>query len=116
VNWSSWNDIAVSRILNLEAIGTNSVRARNHEARRSGRLSSLLYFNNASEGRYTTSSGTRMREYRYLRSELLAWLMGTPNTGSEAVSTDQTQPIGHHLEPVVDISSKRVYHRNPRYR
>jgi hypothetical protein len=54
------------------------------------------------------------REYRYLRSELLGWLKGAPHTVSESASAVPIQLVDQ-LEPVVDISSKRVYHRNPRY-
>jgi hypothetical protein len=58
------------------------------------------------------------RAYRYLRSELLAWLKGEQYTVSmrESVSTVHMHPVEQPLQPVVDIFSKRVYHRNPRYR
>lgn len=52
------------------------------------------------------------REYRYLRSELLAWLKGERPTVrmTDPVSwTEQTE------QPNMDISTQRVYHRNARY-
>jgi hypothetical protein len=58
------------------------------------------------------------REYRYLRSELLAWLTGEHQTVrvSESPSAVQVHLSEQHTQPVMDISSKHVYHRSPRYR
>jgi hypothetical protein len=60
----------------------------------------------------------RSREYRYFRSELLAWLKGEhrPVSVSESVSVVENRSIEQPVQPIVDFSSKRVYHRNPRYR
>ncbi len=58
------------------------------------------------------------RAYRYLRSELLAWLKGEHQTVrvSEAPSAVQAHLSEQHMQPAMDISSRHVYHRSPRYR
>ncbi len=54
------------------------------------------------------------RSYRYLRSELLAWLTGTASVpSSDQVSIPEATP----LEPVeMDKTIRPVYHRSARYR
>jgi hypothetical protein len=62
------------------------------------------------------------REYRYLRSELLAWLKGKAvifDTSELTTAVESKTSIDGSSEvtsPVIDIYSKRVYHRNSRYR
>jgi hypothetical protein len=56
------------------------------------------------------------REYRYLRSEHLMWLKGGQEAKDESISVNHTHGIEQPLPPVVDISSKHVYHRNRHYR
>jgi excisionase family DNA binding protein len=51
------------------------------------------------------------RQYRYLRSELVAWLKGGTVTVDENHSLQSDQNT-----PALEVGYEPVYHRNPRYR
>lgn len=54
----------------------------------------------------------RSREFRYLRTELLAWLKG------EALGQQEAQAAGNSDKPLLTLATapKAVYHRSARYR
>jgi excisionase family DNA binding protein len=58
------------------------------------------------------------REYRYIRSELLAWLKGEYPTANveKSESNGEIASLEKALQPMVDISSRPLYHRNAHYR
>lgn len=49
------------------------------------------------------------RGFRFLKEELLAWLKSGPNEQTKDGTTDK--PVR-----ILDIATRPVYHRNPRYR
>jgi hypothetical protein len=57
------------------------------------------------------------RGYRYLRCELLAWLKGEPKA-PEVMNHERAEAdgSGSMVQPVVDISSRPLYHRSAIYR
>jgi excisionase family DNA binding protein len=52
------------------------------------------------------------RQYRYLRSELVAWLKGEIVTVDVDKSSEETDQSTTALE----VQYRPIYHRNPRYR
>jgi predicted DNA-binding transcriptional regulator AlpA len=56
------------------------------------------------------------RQIRYLRSELLAWLKGELTEKSVPETLVAPAGPGQGDSPLIDIATRRVYHRNGRYR
>ena len=52
------------------------------------------------------------RQYRYLRSELLAWL----KDGTRCVAELSPRKVSDQQAIPLEVVNKPLYHRNPRYR